>query len=309
VNGTAVTSRAVHGSAALPPVPLHLEIGGIAVRVRSESPGLRLGAPGPAGLFRSAPRPPDLDLFARLDDILLEAPGEPLFRSGSLWQLYRNGGRHHFRFVSGAFGEAPYKTADLDPGFRTGEVRLQRSAFAGRAEVYPLEYPLDELILMHLLAGGLGAEVHGCGLSVGRDGVLFVGQSGAGKTTTARLWEREPDTRVLSDDRIILREQEGELRMYGTPWHGEARLAAAEWAPLRALWFLRHGPENRAAPLTAADAVARLMTCSFFPFYHPDALAFTLEFFDRLTRRVPCRELTFVPDGSAVTFVRERLAD
>ena len=70
----------------------------------------------------------------------------------------------------------------------------------------PLEYPLDELLLQGLLARGRGAEIHACGIADGSGrGLLFVGQSGAGKTTMARLWEGERGITVLSDDRIILR--------------------------------------------------------------------------------------------------------
>src|SRR5215469_6722666 len=48
-------------------------------------------------------------------------------------------------------------------------------------------------------------EVHACGVedSDGR-AYHFVGQSGAGKPTTARLWHKARGIHVLSDDRIIL---------------------------------------------------------------------------------------------------------
>ena len=101
--------------------------------------------------------------------------------------------------------------------------------------------------MVHLLARGHGVEVHGGGVVMpdGR-GWLFVGVSGAGKTTLSRMWCAEPDVRVLSDERIILREEGGEIWMYGTPWHGDGHIAEPGRARLDRVFFLRHGPRQRA---------------------------------------------------------------
>ena len=76
--------------------------------------------------------------------------------------------------------------------------------------VAPLEYPLDELLIMHRLTQERAIELHGCGI-VRADGTgnLFVGHSGAGKSTTTRLWTEREDVEILSDDRIIVRRDEG----------------------------------------------------------------------------------------------------
>ena len=73
----------------------------------------------------------------------------------------------------------------------------------------PLEYPLDELLWIHRLSMGEGVEVHGCGVIApdGR-GLLLTGHSGAGKSTSSRLWSQHDGARVLSDDRIILRREQ-----------------------------------------------------------------------------------------------------
>ena len=85
----------------------------------------------------------------------------------------------------------PYKTALFVPDFSRGHVCLHRPFFADAPSVDPLEYPLDELLVISLLGQGRGVEIHGCGVVDGSSGYLFVGQSGAGKTTIARLWQAE----------------------------------------------------------------------------------------------------------------------
>ena len=59
--------------------------------------------------------------------------------------------------------------------------------------------------------------------SATRMGYLFVGQSGGGKATTARLGQKARGIRDLSDDRIILWCLEARIRMCGARWHGEAK--------------------------------------------------------------------------------------
>ncbi len=203
----------------------------------------------------------------------------------------------------------PYKTASFNAEFTSGDICLRSACFRTDQPVYPLEYPLDELLMVNLLAQGRGVEVHGCGvLDSDGKGYLFLGQSGAGKSTMARLWTRGAGPHILSDDRIILRMLDGRLWMYGTPWHGEAELASAQRTPVDRILFLARGERNEIAPLAEADAVARLMACSFVPFHSRSGLDFTLAFLQQVTRAVACAELRFVPDERAVDFVREHAA-
>ena len=114
-----------------------------------------------------------------------------LFDSGGAWQLFQSDGEFLFTFRSSIGPPVPYKTARFNPTFTAGDVQLYRRHFDDRPSdaAYPLQYPLDELVMVHLLSQGKGVEIHGCGLldRAGR-AYLFVGQSGAGKSTMARLW-------------------------------------------------------------------------------------------------------------------------
>jgi hypothetical protein len=152
-------------------------------------------------------------------------------------------------------------------------------------------------------------EIHSCGVgdADGR-GYLFVGESGAGKSTSARLWLGEEGVELLSDDRIIVRREGERFWMYGTPWHGEAELSEPRRVELKRIFFLRHGARNELVPQTRIEAAARLFSNAFPTFYNAEGLSFTLEFLDELTQSVPCAELEFVPDRGVVDFVRGQAA-
>jgi hypothetical protein len=257
--------------------------------------------------FRVPESAADVTVRAGWGDLCEAPPGEKIFDSGALWQLYRRDANFLFRFTSPAFGPHPYKQACFPPDFTSGDILLHRPYFDFDRTADPMEYPLDELLFVSLLSLGRGVEVHACGIADedGR-GYLFLGESGAGKSTMARLWQCGGGVQVLSDDRIILRFLDGGLWMYGTPWHGEAELSCAARVPLTRMFFLRKGTQNEATALRQAEAVARLMACCFVPFYNAAGLDFTLSLFEQVTKDVSCEELTFVPDGRVVETVRRR---
>jgi hypothetical protein len=235
--------------------------------------------------------------------------GAALFRSGGLWSLFEESGGYRFYFSTPSLGETPYKAAWFDPEFRQGHVVLHRPYFDKCSSVNPLEYPLDELAMIYRLSCGEGVEVHGCGVITpdGR-GLLLTGHSGAGKSTSSRMWRKEIGARVLSDDRIILRREKGRVWMYGTPWHGDAGIAEADCWPLDGIFVLAHGERNVLSPLSRSTATAELYARSFVPHHSPDAAAFNLEFLSRVTTDVPCFDFSFVPDITAVeVLLREEL--
>jgi hypothetical protein len=158
--------------------------------------------------------------------------------------------------------------------------------------------------MIGLLCKGRGVLLHACGVAHDGQGLVFAGTSGAGKSTLARLWADQKDVEVLSDDRVIVREQGGRFMVYGTPFHGDARLASPEGVPLERIYLIDHAPKNRLAPLDPLDAASRLLVRSFPTFWDAEGMAFTTGLLGKLAQRVPCHELGFAPDGRIVDFVR-----
>jgi len=282
-----------------------LRIAELTIALTSDDSTLALPVGGADTQFLVREAEPDVHVRARWGNLAEVSGGRKLFDSGGLWQLFTANGALRFHFTSSAWGPLPYKVAWFDKDFESGEVLVHRPYFPPGHLVYPLAYPLDELLIIHLLAAGRGVEVHACGVvDASGQGYLFAGQSGAGKTTMARLWQKPEEITVLSDDRIILRYQAGQFWMYGTPWHGEAGLSSPARAPLKGVYLLRHGPSNRLVPLRRSSTAARLVACSFPPFYHSSGLDFTLGFLDQLVEAVPCYELSFTPDERVIALLR-----
>ncbi len=281
---------------------VHLRVAGITVAVTTAAKGPTLRVDAATERFLVAPSAADAAVAAHWGDPGGRDPGQLAFDSGGVWRLYTDGPRLRFLFSSKGVAPLPYKEATFDPDFTSGEVTLWRGFSRHSNLAWPLEYPLDELLFQGLLSRGRGAEVHACGVvdPSGR-GLLFAGQSGAGKTTIARLWQQVEGAEVLSDDRIIVRRAARGFNMHGTPWHGEAELSEHASAPLAGVFFLARGDGKRHdfVTLTASEAAARLLACGFPPFYDSEGLGFTVGFLGEVASAVPCTELRFTP-GPAV---------
>jgi hypothetical protein len=282
-----------------------LKIADIGFQTVSVDPLLHLHLPGAAQKFHNLKGGADLFLEAAWGDISLrEERGKIIFDSGALWKLYENTDHYVFYFCSRPMGSIAYKMAEIDKNGTRGKVFLHRPYFDPGQPIDPLEYPLDELLLIHLLGMGKGVEVHACGVvdSLGQ-GHLFLGQSGAGKTTLARLWEKKPGVTILNDDRIVLRKADEKFWMFGTPWHGEGRMSSPCRAPLRRIYFLRRGEKNEFIPQRVPASIGGLFACSFLPFYNPQAVEFSLAFYEEVVKKVQCGELRVFPDERVIDFI------
>ncbi len=306
------------------PVPcVQLEVGGVSLRFTGI--GLSERNVGPVlGQFRVAGGASDIDIHIDWATRLVANLGLPLFDSGTTWRLYDNRDGFQFDFSSPIFGEQPYKRLIVDRCFRRAILHVsQESLTQFPSTASPLEYPLDELLIMHRLTQEKAIELHGSGI-VRPDGTgnLFVGHSGAGKSTTTRLWTACEEVEVLSDDRIIVRRDDNsapmhqaktqvprsarddrgknKMRMYGTPWHGEAMYASPNSAPLTRIFILEHGHGNVLTRLSPSQAVAELFARSFVPFHRHEYVESALTFLQEVVDAVPVYRYSFEPDQRAV---------
>ena len=89
-------------------------------------------------------------------------------------------------------------------------------------------------------------------------GYLFLGHSGTGKSTHARQWlQAFSDAWLLNDDNPILRiMDDGEIRVYGSPWSGKTPCYKNAYAPVGGIVKLSQAPCNVMQPLSLPQAYA-----------------------------------------------------
>jgi len=227
-----------------------------------------------------------------------------IFDSGQRWSLWHDRTGRKILYVK-SFGLDPACVLILPVADDGGRLYVApQGDYFGRP-IFPLDFPLSEVCAIDWLAQHNGTVMHATAIKDGDRGYLFVGFSGAGKTTTATLWASTvPDAIPLSDDRIVLRKREGHFRIYGTPWWGVGHFASPESVPLTGVFILRHAEENTLRQLRPREAVSQLLVRTFAPLWDAAGMAATLDLFHELSETVPCFEFGFKPDASAVECIR-----
>ncbi|MDD5477762.1 MAG: hypothetical protein PHG87_06175 [Candidatus Omnitrophica bacterium] len=167
---------------------------------------------------------------------------------------------------------------------------------------------LQVLLINYFAQRNQGIFTHSVGIKdVGGRGLLFAGKSGAGKSTTARLWHKHSRATVLNDDRIIIRKFNGKFFIYGSPWHGEFSdylASRIESAPLKRIFFIHHCPKNTITRIPPKQAFSLLYPALFPTFWDKDCLENIVAFCDDLVKNVSCYSLGFMNNEKVINFVR-----
>lgn len=147
---------------------------------------------------------------------------------------------------------------------------------------------LQVLLINYLAYRNQGIFTHSAGIKdLDGSGLLFAGKSGAGKSTTARLWHKHSKARVLNDDRIIIRKLNGKFFIYGSPWHGEFSdylSSEVESACLKKIFFIRHFSKNIAIQVLPKQAFILLYPVLFPAFRDKNCLENIAVFCDDLIK-------------------------
>ena len=129
---------------------------------------------------------------------------------------------------------------------------------------------------------------HAAAIAVDGKAYAFSAPSGTGKTTHIKLWRTHFGARVemINGDKPFLRERDGVITVYGSPWCGKEGWNRNTSAPLAGLCFLSQAKENSIAPICAREALPRVFAQMVKP-PTEKGVSETLGFADRLIRSVP----------------------
>ena len=158
---------------------------------------------------------------------------------------------------------------------------------------------------------GMAAPVHASVIIHQGQAVVFLGESGTGKSTHTRLWLHNiSGCSLLNDDSPILRfhQPEKAIYIYGSPWSGKGRAYHAEGYPVAAIVRLEQAPANKTHRLHIIKAFAALYP-SFPPAYLRDEWLqeAICALISEVLKRVPVFRLECLPDVSAAILIHKKI--
>lgn len=290
----------------------YYQIAGITIQVDSELPINDYTFDSKFESFRVAERDKDIVCIQHhfgLPDINGYSLGKEVYRKPP-WAIYRHGQLWIYLGI------------DPDPGnsnlhciacFNDDHTRARIFNDADRRELFLggglhslTLFPTDQILLARILADRQGCYLHSGAVVLGGHGLLFMGHSGAGKSTMIKMLKDEGE--ILCDDRNIVRLWPDGFRVHGTWSHGEVPLVSSASGPLRAMLLLRKSDRNRITEIgDRKKAIDLVLSCLIKPFVTTDWWQKNLSLTELMVREVPCYEVEFDKSGKIVRELKRLL--
>ncbi len=169
-------------------------------------------------------------------------------------------------------------------------------------------FPTDQIWLAPLLADRHAAILHSAATILNGQGLLFVGHSKAGKSTTVMMLKKARNhtglprqIEILCDDRNIVRRWADGWRVHGTWSHGDVADVSSASAPLRAILFLQKDTRNEITPLTGRKEIwKRLLATLIKPMVTAEWWQKEIDVLAQIVNEVPCYIMHFDASGAIV---------
>ena len=131
--------------------------------------------------------------------------------------------------------------------------------------------------------------------------VLFLGESGTGKSTHTRLWREHIEGAVLlNDDSPMIRVEEGKVWAYGSAWSGKTPCYKNERYELKACVRLSQAPHNQMRKLSVLQAYGAIHPSCAPEFAYDEALYDKVsQIIGQILSAVPFYHLACLPDREA----------
>lgn len=140
--------------------------------------------------------------------------------------------------------------------------------------------------------------------------ILFLGESGTGKSTHTALWLKYlPNTELLNDDSPFIRiEADGSVQAYGSPWSGKIPCYKNRHTPIAAFVRLSQAPHNRIRRLKRNEAIGALLPSFSVSLLHEKKLAESIyAIVSQALQQTPVYHLECLPNADAVHLVYSTL--
>jgi len=225
------------------------------------------------------------------------------------WMVYENSNGWIYRcYLDDGSQRKIVQTALFNKSYTKAKIYNEDEYFKKVKSRTTLTYFSSDLIwLAQVLAHCQGFYLHSAGMIIDGQGILFVGHSTAGKSTSVKLFTGQGE--ILCDDRNILRKHADGWHVYGSWSHGELPMVSPASAPLRAIFFLQKSMNNRLIPMTdSIEGRNRLLACLIRPVKTPEWWEKTLPLINEAAGSIPCYLMQFDKSGKIVSIVRDLLA-
>ncbi|MGA9099753.1 MAG: hypothetical protein WB392_12575, partial [Methanotrichaceae archaeon] len=226
--------------------------------------------------------------------------GQEVYRKPP-WAVYRKGQSWVYLGISPIAGDPSlHRVATFSDDHSRARIYNDREDIFLKGGLHSLTlFPTDQILLARILAERKACFLHSAGVIMDGRGLLFVGHSEAGKSTTVKMLKDRAE--ILCDDRNIVRLWPDGFKVHGSWSHGEVPLVSAASAPLNAILFLKKSDRNSITLLAdRMEIMQRLIACLIKPFVTAEWWQKMMTLIEEIAREVPCYQMEFDKSGEII---------
>lgn len=153
--------------------------------------------------------------------------------------------------------------------------------------------------------------IHASAIVFRHQAILFIAESGTGKSTQSALWCKTfPETKLLNDDGPVIKLENGKLNVYGSPWSGKTPRYIPYKFPVKAIVKIARGENNKIEHLNGLQAFSALYpSMPYFLESHPLYRENIIDKCSIISSITPIYALTALPNQECVELVKNTLFD
>lgn len=203
-----------------------------------------------------------------------------IYEEGYLYEMYKQDGSKIISIVYNPQGNIVYTSTSHCPIWTKYALWVAFTLSATKKKILP---------------------IHASSIVKDSKAVLFLGESGTGKSTHSRLWlQYIENSYLLNDDSPLLRIEDDMILIYGSPWSGKVHCYKQEAVPLKAMVRISQYPENKIQSAGILASIGAIQP-SFPPFLAYDELYSekVIHMIDHIIKEIPVYKLECRPDKQA----------
>jgi len=252
-----------------------------------------------------------LHRYFKLPDLNTHNLGNLIYQTKP-WTIYENKSNGHQYYLrlspDGNLRKLKY-FADFNEDFTFGKIysqQLIKQRILNDGWLNLTGFASDSMWLTQLLVNRSALNIHSASAILNGNGLMFIGRSEAGKTTTTRLLQHARDrdnasVSILCDETNIARRNNGKWRVYGTWGHGEEEEVSPLSAPLKGIFVLRKDKINKISRLSDKKQILRqLLSVVFRPLMTKSWWEKEINILNQLINEVPMFEMYFDKTGRII---------
>lgn len=152
-----------------------------------------------------------------------------------------------------------------------------------------------------------GLPMHAALIEKNGEGIIFLGRSGAGKSTQTKLWQKYRNALIICGDRMVLRKINGTWYGCGLPWDGKDHIHMQKCVPIKAIAALEQADHNEITLMSPQQTMAVMLHQTSLPMWDTNSVNASVGLIGKMAHEILCYHLKNLADEACVSITYDMI--